>query len=150
MVNDWGVKCPVNWDNVRPEHNWVTVNPDGKVWSYNKRPILHENIWKASDFGASHIGTTEYPTFSEWMFIWERPRVKYLAVVKTEYEINCYETTVIELYEKPTNEQFEKLKNIMIQDYFLLVHGELADKLKVSHMNYRIWKSIDIKMYELL
>jgi hypothetical protein len=43
MQNEHGIDCPLNWENVNKEVQYIAAHPNGKLIGYGKLPILKDS-----------------------------------------------------------------------------------------------------------
>jgi len=74
MQNKHGLECPLNWDKLPSHYNWIALDANGEIYSYEYKPrILNDPHWRSVDFNFWFLGTTDPPAdFTQC--IWERPK----------------------------------------------------------------------------
>ena len=43
MMNEHGLECPIQWEDINPEFKWVATDANGEVFGYSQKPILRKN-----------------------------------------------------------------------------------------------------------
>ena len=83
MKNQHGIECPVSFDTIPEQYNWVAVETNGGVFAYKEKPVFFrtENINKIwSHASGLLIGSnTKFIRFVEnpddaSLCLWERPK----------------------------------------------------------------------------
>ncbi len=76
MKNKHGLECPVLWEDVLPEHEWVATDENGAIWSYKDRPKIFNNKWEAFNYSLKHIHSKGLPPTDFTKCLWQRPKTE--------------------------------------------------------------------------
>ena len=77
--NEYGIPCPVDWDDVPERYYYVTVNADGLVCFFERRPVIRGHnlgVWSNSHGSGKAMYKIDPPMYYG-NCIWERP-LRYL------------------------------------------------------------------------
>jgi hypothetical protein len=74
MKNEHGLECPVSWEEIDPDFNWVALDWNGDICAYAERPLL-SRAWHAATFRCKRLKTTE-PLKDYSLCLWKRPKTQ--------------------------------------------------------------------------
>jgi hypothetical protein len=76
MKNQYGLECPLSWGDIDVDHNWVSMDANGEIWSHRYKPVLIGSQWFSFDFFelfVNHIGSLP-ADFKKCL--WKRPKTQ--------------------------------------------------------------------------
>ncbi|NBO22924.1 hypothetical protein EBU94_06270 [bacterium] len=76
MKNKYGLECPVNWEDVPLDHNWVAIDGNGDIWTYKNKPYVNGMEWRTYDHNWTSISTEGLPRDDFMKCLWEHPKLK--------------------------------------------------------------------------
>jgi hypothetical protein len=76
MKNEYGLKCPVFWADVLPEHEWVATDANGEVWSYKDKPKIKNNQWQACNYSLACVSFKGLSPADFKKCLWKRPKTQ--------------------------------------------------------------------------
>ncbi len=76
MKNKYGIKCPIDWNEIDLRFNWLAINPEGGLFAYENRPILYVNLYWLSIVTECAFVKMVEPPHSSAKCIWQRPKLE--------------------------------------------------------------------------
>ena len=77
MINEYGLECPVNWEDIPLDYNWVAIDGNGDIWAYEYIPYVIGMEWQSYDRKWVSISTGGCSRDDFMKCLWERPKLKY-------------------------------------------------------------------------
>jgi hypothetical protein len=74
IVNEYNLECPVDWEEVHSNFDWIATDWNGDVYAYEECPFL-SRIWSAITFRCKFIKTIEPPNDYR-LCVWRRPKIE--------------------------------------------------------------------------
>ncbi len=76
MINEYGLECPVNWEDIPLDYKWVAIDGNGDIWAYRKIPYVIGMEWQTYDRNWVSISTSGSSRDDFMKCLWERPKIQ--------------------------------------------------------------------------
>ncbi len=76
MKNQFGLICPIPWESIPSDFNWIAQNADGRFYMYQQRPFTPvSGEWLSSSFDEFYVlYILSPPPKDVTKCLWERPK----------------------------------------------------------------------------
>jgi hypothetical protein len=74
MKNEHGLECPISWDKIPNEHNWIAADFDGITCSFESKPEFDNGCWFTQEVSIWGFNECFNPPADASKCLWKRPK----------------------------------------------------------------------------